>query len=183
MNTDHRSAFYKLLLLVLSICWLTGCTIQPIQPATPTASPATLSSAIATLLATTTPQVEEILRSPDGQWRAEVLVYACTEIADEGEVRYEQLLLIEAATNEQVAITQQQINCGGLGAFGLAALCWSADSQTLYFTDAREGTPDGNSGEWQRPIWQFTRSNGEIEPYTGALQAGATTLALPVACG
>jgi Tol biopolymer transport system component len=35
------------------------------------------------------------------------------------------------------------IGCGGLGAFGLAGRRWSPDGHRLYYTRARDGSPDG----------------------------------------
>lgn len=186
MFSNHRIRCVTLVSAALLLFCLAGCVVQPVAPVatintTPTASPTELPPLIATLMATTAPQSGEALASPDGQWRAEVVIYACTDLGTEGTVSYEELKLIESATAAQRVITQQQINCGGLGAFGLAVLCWSTDSNLLYFTDAREGVPDG-AGEWQRPIFQFDLTTGQIQPYTGPVQPAEAQLFLPTAC-
>jgi hypothetical protein len=102
-------------------------------------------------------------------------------LGEEGEVSYEQLNLLEVATQKQTEVMHQQIYCGGLGAYGLAALCWFADSQLLYFTDARQGVPDG-AGEWQRPLFQVDPATGQTQPYNGEVTSAGTAQALPVAC-
>ena len=57
-----------------------------------------------------------------------------------------------AAGAVEYQIDSQLLNCGGLGAFGLAPLFWGADGQTLWYTTAREGGPDGACRPWVRPM-------------------------------
>ena len=179
MFESQQRHFVNVPVMALTMMWLAACTLQPVSPVSPVASQPPI---VATLAATTQPLLRGHLSSPDGKWRAEVEIYVCTEIEDQGEISYERLSLIDIATDEQTEIAHQQINCGGLGAFGLAPLCWSADSQVLYFTDAREGVPDG-AGEWQRPIFQYDRTTEEAQPYNGGVEPmEPTQLRVPVGC-
>lgn len=173
----------SILSMALPMLLLAGCTFQPILPdGSPTPTPIIPPPIVATLTATTPPLLVETISSPDGQWRTQVMIYVCTQIEDQGEVSYEELSLINVATGTQVEIAHQQINCGGLGAFGLAPLCWSPDSRILHFTDAREGVPDG-AGEWQRPIYQYDRTTEEVQPYGGDLKpTEPAQLPMPVGC-
>ena len=119
------------------------------------------------------------LASPDGQWRVEAVRSDCTPISGDS-LAYEQLLLHRMDTGEARVLVDQLIYCGGLGAFGLEALYWSSDSRFLFYTPAREGSPDGGGcGPWYRPIVRFDIRGGEkidlaegVPSPDGALTAG-----------
>lgn len=85
--------------------------------------------------------------SPDGKQRVQVTVYPCTNI-DDVERSYERLEMVDVSTNEIQVVREQLINCGGLGAFGFDIVHWSPDSSYLYFTEEREGYPDGLAIPW-----------------------------------
>lgn len=65
---------------------------------------------------------------------------------------YEQLRIHNLQDDISVVVDGQVINCGGLGAAGLAGLFWSEDSRFFYYTNAREGLPDGGCGYWASPV-------------------------------
>jgi WD40 repeat protein len=116
--------------------------------------------------------------SPDGKWRAEVLVYDCVPVGEGGENAYEQLRLVQVASNRTEIADSQLRSCGGLGAFGLAGLFWSPNSGYFYYTDAREGGPDGCPGYWEPPFLRVNVSNLESEYLgSGARSPDGTKLA------
>jgi Tol biopolymer transport system component len=87
-----------------------------------------------------------------------VLIYDCARIdtnPDADENAYEQLKLTDVGSGDEKIIETQLQNCGGLGAAGLEGLFWSPNSRYFYYTDAREGVPDGCGGFWQKPIIRF----------------------------
>ena len=50
-----------------------------------------------------------------------------------------------------------------MGAYGLGELYWSSDSRYFYYTDAREGSPDGLCWYWERPIYRLDVLTQETE--------------------
>ena len=90
--------------------------------------------------------------------RAEVLVYECAPISDPAlgtepqPMSLELLRVVDAAGEVEYQIDSQLLSCGGLGAFGLQPLFWGADGQTLWYTTAREGGPDGACRPRVRPM-------------------------------
>jgi len=116
---------------------------------------ATVSAApdlAATVVARATPFVLATYVAPGGLWVARVNVHGCVSIADEGEMAYEELVLQDGSGS--FVADEQLINCGGLGAFGLAGLYWSPDGRFLFYTTGREGVPDG-CGFWMPPVSQL----------------------------
>lgn len=79
---------------------------------------------------------------------------------------YEQLKLIEVARASEKIVDSQFQNCGGLGAYGLVGLFWSPNSRYFYYTNAREGVPDG-CGHWERPVVRLDVVNREIKNLGG----------------
>ncbi len=75
-------------------------------------------------------------------------------VGEMGENAYEQLKIIHAGDGVETLADVQLQYCGGLGAFGLQGLFWSPNSRFFYYTDAREGVPDG-CGYWEPPIISF----------------------------
>lgn len=95
----------------------------------------------------------------------DVVIYDCTLVdADtEGENSLEQLFLVStAADGSQTLVDTQLLNCGGLGAAGLEGLFWTSDGSYFYYTDAREGVPDG-CGFWERPMHRFNINDRQTE--------------------
>ena len=142
-----------------------AATKSPTSTAAPTRRPATTRAATttpgptatdepdiaATLTAGSVPRLHAAYPSPDGRLRAEVHVFDCAPFPDGLEYAYERLQVVDAASGETQFIDGQLQSCGGLGAFGLAGLFWSPSGRYFYFTEAREGVPDG-CGYWSRPI-------------------------------
>lgn len=138
-----------LALLIASCTWITPTTPAPEGMLTPTR--AALAS---TVVASSQPRRAESYSSPDGRWQAEVLIYACVATAENQENAYDQLNLIAASNGQSTVIADQLQSCGGLGAAGLAGLFWSPNSRFFYYTDAREGVPDG-CGYWAGSILRY----------------------------
>jgi hypothetical protein len=114
----------------------------------------TTTAVVEAIVGTQQPRRFDSYLSPEGQWLAEVLIYDCIKIfpqPDADDNAYEQLRLVERSSGEIKVADGQLLGCGGLGAAGLEGLFWSQNSRYFYYTDAREGVPDG-CGYWQRPI-------------------------------
>ena len=77
----------------------------------------------------------------------------------------EQLRLVRMGDGAETPIDSQLILCGsGLGAYGLSGWFWSPSSRYFYYTDAREGVPDGGRGScWDRSLIQLDVKSGDIE--------------------
>ncbi len=118
------------------------------------------------LVATAQPLLLKAFASPDGEWRAEVLTYPCTKVVpgEEQENAYD-ILRVARLKDAQVFTARTQLqNCGGLGAFGLGGITWSPDSRFFYFTDAREGMPDGGGFYgWYQNIFRFDTNITQAE--------------------
>ena len=127
--------------------------------ATPTSTPdfeATQAGIGNAVMSAIPPRLYESYPSPDGQWRVEIIIYDCVQLAGGGDSNaYEELRLIEVSTGETKVVDSQLLNCGGLGAFGLEGRLWSPNSRYFYYTDARESWPDGGCGYWERPLLRF----------------------------
>ncbi len=153
----------SLLLGLVLIVALEGCAPTKISPETQTGGGATVAVE-ATATPEQTPDIAAMVMakepailfnsyvSPDGQWRTDVMVYDCVDIGMADQFGYEQLKLVNVASGEERVVADQLRSCGGLGAFGLEGLFWSSNSHYFYYTEAREGGPDGCSQAWLRPI-------------------------------
>jgi hypothetical protein len=113
--------------------------------------------------------------TPDGRWHIEITRYDCTRVdvpdADEPQpMAYEVMTLLDmtAADIEGEIIAEQLLNCGGLGAYGLGLLNFSQDGRYLYYTDAREGQPDGG-GFWLRPVIRLDTEDQTSENLGGGV--------------
>ncbi len=183
----------RLFLLLALICSVVGCSSRATSPtaspaiptetaiptATPTATPThpvapTATSTpgptpdiVATVVAASQPRTLGPYLSPDGQWQAEVVIYDCVRVIAMDEESYEQLRLIRVDTGDEMVIDTQLLSCGGLGAAGLAGLFWSSNSRYFYYTNAREGVPDGCPEWWERPYLRFDVLNQE-KSYLGS---------------
>jgi heat shock protein HslJ len=120
----------------------------------------------ATVMAIEPPRLYGSYPSPDGEWRAEVEVYDCVRVGEVDEYAYEQLKLVQVSSGEEEIVASQLRYCGGLGAVGLDGLFWSANSRYFYYTDAREGVPDG-CGYWERPTIRVDIIHREVERLGG----------------
>jgi hypothetical protein len=87
---------------------------------------------------------------------------------------YEILELIRVDTGESHIIETQLRICQGLGAYGLMPILWS-ENNLLYYTNAREGVPDG-MGFWIRPLIRLDTSDMEIAHLGRALLSPDTVL-------
>jgi len=115
----------------------------------------TATAVVQAVVSTVQPKVHASLSSPDKKWRAEVIIYDCVQVAEDGPNAYEQLKLIRASDGTETVIDAQLQYCGGLGAYGLEGLYWSPNGRYFYYTDAREGSPDGLCWYWERPLYRM----------------------------
>jgi hypothetical protein len=113
---------------------------------------------IAAITAQTEPVMLMEMLTPDQRWHVVITQYECTHVdvpdAEEPQPMSYEVMTIRDTTDsgtEAQIVAEQVIYCGGLGAFGLGFLRVSADSRYIYYTDAREGVPDGG-GFWLRPV-------------------------------
>lgn len=137
-----------------------------IKPSVTREIPTPTSSIVMTLVAVNQPRTLSSLLSPDGQWKAEVVIFDCTPINELEEYAYEQLNLTHLSSDSITIIDSQLLSCGGIGAFGLDPLFWSSNSNYIYYTNAREGQP-GGCGHWVRPIIRFDVNNRLFEHIGG----------------
>ena len=146
-------------------------TLKPTASATATPTritetPSATPDIAATVVAIQQPRLYGSYPSPDGKWRAEVVIYECVNTGGVDENAYEQLKLVQVTSGGERTADDQLQYCGGLGAFGLAGLFWSPNSRYFYYTNAREGVPDG-CGYWERPIIRLNVTSLSKE-YLGA---------------
>lgn len=149
------SLYTRLLQVLMGILLLFLMAVMAVQAQDP-------DDQVATLVATTEPQLLQSLESPDGSLRAEVTIYPCTDIGGQ-QTSYERLDLVDNSTGETQVVAEQTINCEGLGAFGLWVRQWSQNSEYLYYTDAREGWPDGLAVAWVPPISRVRIADVQVE--------------------
>ena len=148
-----------------------------VTPAEITIIPFVTPAVIGTIVTQGEPRLHSSHLSPDGKWRAEVVIYYCVPVSDAEENAFEQLKIIPTTTDSTKLAASQLQSCGGLGAFGLAGLFWSPNSRYFYYTNAREGFPDG-CGYWAPPILRFDMVSAETEYLGGGnLSTDETMLA------
>jgi hypothetical protein len=153
-----------------------------------TRSASATADVAATVIARTTPQVLATYDSPDLRWEARVRIHQCVPVEDYGDLAYEALDF--QGDSDTFVADRQLINCGGLGAAGLAGLFWSPDSRYFYYTTAREGVPEGCDQYWSRPFSRVDLSDrsvqyigiGELAPGGQVIAAwqDASLLVLPI---
>jgi hypothetical protein len=137
----------------------------------PLTSRTSLPDEVTAIMTAGAPRTYATYPSPDGQWRIEIVIHDCVQmqIEDETETKaYEELKLIHTRDGLEMVVQDQLRYCGGLGAFGLDGLTWSADSRYFFFTDAREGQPDGappGAEPWKRPIFRLDVGQQRVEPF------------------
>ena len=154
-----------------------SATTESTQARSITPSPSSTWTPTPTIARTSTALVEAIMTgspvrtlaeypSPDGLWHAEIDAYDCTHVATDvpEEYAFETLQVIRIEDGTSWTADTQLIACGGIGAYGLNGLAWSADSQYFYFNEAREGIPDGDGAGWTPPVFRFdiTTSTSEM---------------------
>lgn len=110
------------------------------------------------------PDAFQVVDSPDGMLQAIVTVVPCNE----NDEAVEFLDVVDTVTGDSQRVIRQDIICGGLGASGLAVLQWSESGSYLYYTDSREGNPDGLGIGWQPFLFQVRLSDMTITPLGNA---------------
>lgn len=155
----------RLLVFLTCLALAAGCVAvsavrQALQRATTPTPDAATQEIVAAVMAGAQP-ITETFAAPDAQWQVEIVIYGCVETGDEAVYAYELLRFAAAGADEWRQADSQLINCGGLGAYGFQAICWSPDGRYFYYTTAREGVPDGNS-DWSPPVWQLGPDSGTI---------------------
>lgn len=113
-------------------------------------------------------EVFQRLDSPDGSQSAQVTVMPCEDTGEQV-TSYERLDLIDNDTGETQLIAEQVINCEGLGASGLWVRRWSDNGEFLYYTDEREGIPDGMAAGRVAPLWRLRLADMQVERLGQAL--------------
>ena len=139
-------------------------------PATATETPVltpnydqTATAVVQAVISTVQPRVHSSMLSPDENWRVETIIYDCTQVTEDGPNAYEQLKLIRISDGTESVIATQLLYCGGVGAYGFEGLWWSSNSRYFYYTDAREGSPDGLCWYWEHPIYRADVLTQETE--------------------
>ncbi|MFO7661587.1 MAG: hypothetical protein R6X18_03230 [Chloroflexota bacterium] len=163
--------------------------VEATEPPTPTPAPTevpaepeednNIEQGIAAILALGyEPRVHARYPSPEGSTEAQVLIYDCTTIIEGQENALDVLRIVDSNSGEIVQeVTSQFQYCGGLGAFGLGGLYWSPSGRFFYYTNSREGLPDG-CGFWTRPVSRVDTTDWSIEELGGvALSQGGDKLA------
>jgi len=121
----------------------------------------------ATVVAANKPKTLASYPSPDGKWQAVFTTYGtCTQRSEADMNAYEHLKLIQVDNQSEKVVDSQLQYCGGLGAYGLGGLFWSPNSRYFYYTNAREGMPEG-CGSWERPLVRLDTANWKIERLGG----------------
>ncbi len=117
--------------------------------------------------------------SPDGMWRVDIILYDCVKVVDGGgENAYEQMILVDLASKDEQVANDQLQYCGGLGAYGFEGRYWSPNSRYFYYTDARQGIPDG-CGYWDTPLSRFDVASMQSERLgTGTLSPDGSMVAI-----
>lgn len=154
-----------LVALILAACVSLPSAFAPLSPvavateipnatAVPLGTPLPTPVEAATVVAASQSATQNAHISPDGRWHATFFAYPCVKVGD-ALMAYEELRLVDvrARVHPQAAplVAHQLRYCEGLGAIGLGGLFWSTNSRYFYFTDAREGVPDGGCGPYVRP--------------------------------
>jgi hypothetical protein len=131
-----------------------------------------LSEEATAVMTASPPRTYATYTSPDGQWRIEIVIHDCVQTGSESETKaYEALKLIQTSDGREMLVQDQLRYCGGLGAFGLDGLNWSPDGRYFFFTDAREGVPDGappDAAPWKPPIYRLDVTQQRVEPFSGS---------------
>lgn len=160
-------------------------TNSPAQSPTPTfiPTPSPTADLAALVMAAQQPELYASYPSPDGMWRMDIILYDCIKVQEgTDENAYEQLLLVDPASEDGQVAAEQLQYCGGLGAYGFDGRYWSPNSRYFYYTDARQGFPDG-CGYWVPPLSRYdiafakneTLGSGSLSPDGSKVAAWNTT--------
>ena len=123
----------------------------------------TMTAIVNAVMTASQPRLHASYPSPDNRWRVEIIIFDCVEIGGVQTNAYEQLMLIEVSTGASQVMDSQLQFCGGLGAIGLAGRFWSSNGRYFYYTDARDGVPDGLCSYWEPPLFRLDVTNGNSE--------------------
>ncbi|MGE5222533.1 MAG: hypothetical protein ACM3PY_08855 [Omnitrophica WOR_2 bacterium] len=113
-------------------------------------------------------EIQESL-SPDRHWRAKVIRYECFSMSgfkntgenEPPQYAYEELRLTDQESGREWVIDNQLQNCESLSAAGINVNFWSSNSRYMFYSDAREGVPDGLCGYWEPSLTRLDTANGE----------------------
>ena len=139
------------------------------------------TASIGTLVAAAQPTVIAAYPSRDGKWRVEIIRYDCASIDNiyDDSIAYEKLKLINLSDGTQRVVADQRQVCGGLGAFGLNGLYWSPSNRYFYYSESREGYPDGGCGVYIPSIYRLDPITQEVITLEGGvISPDKTKLAL-----
>jgi hypothetical protein len=130
------------------------------------------TASINAIVATVHPAVLASYPSSDGKWRVDIIRYDCINYTFPdyvGSVAYEQLKIVNLADGTDKIVEDQLLNCDGIGAFGLDGLYWSPSNRYFYYSDWREGTPDGGCGSYLAlPIYRLDTVTQDITTIGGS---------------
>jgi hypothetical protein len=140
------------------------------------------TASIKALVSTIEPVRLAAYPSADGKWQAEVIRHDCMEYPYPGYtaiIAYEQLKLVNLTDGTEKIIDDQLQNCGGLGGGGLKGLYWSPNHRYFYYTDWREGQPEGCGNYVVPTIYRYdTLTEGSTTVGGGHLSPDETRLAM-----
>jgi len=174
MNSNYR---HLILLLILYITTLIsyGCggtfqsTPSPtkfVATQTPAPKPTVTKTSTPDDVATVQPTVLANYPSPDGKWRVDIIRHDCINYSYPdymGIIAYEQLKIVNLNNGTEKIVEDQLLNCDGVGAFGFDGLYWSPSNRYFYYSDWREGSPDGGCGNYfALPIYRLDTVTQEI---------------------
>jgi sugar lactone lactonase YvrE len=132
------------------------------------------------VMAAGSPRVIASHLSPDGGWRAELIRYDCVNEGGVDENAYEMLRLVNVEDGVERLVADQLQYCGGIGAYGLGFVYWSADSRYLYYTESAHGVPDGDATAWYRSLFRYdVLSDETIDLRWGPLAPDGVSMAYP----
>ena len=137
-------------------------TVAPTEiPQTPTVNP----SIAATVIALSPPRILSSSLSPDGKWRAKVLIHDFVLMDPQLNTHsnaVEILNLIRVSDQKEFIIETSLRNWPDyLG--GIRGLVWSPNGQYFYYTDTRERVPEGLCAYWARPVKRVLAESQEVE--------------------
>lgn len=102
------------------------------------------------------PEVEEFGMSTNGRWSVSLAKYPCAQVANpEGKFSVERLEITDRMNQEAAPISEQVINCDGLGAAGYENLGWGIGGTKYFFFENAVGVPEGMPGEYMPPLMMF----------------------------
>jgi hypothetical protein len=183
----HRVLFLILYVVTLAIYGCTGTipgTVSSTLPAlksTPSPRPTTTkistpddlatahfieTASINSIMSTVQAEVLASYPSSDRKWRVDFIRYNCMDYRYQdyfGSIAYEQLKLVNLSSGTEKIVKDILLNCDGVGAFGLEGLYYSPSNRFFYYSDWREGTPDGGCGNYlSLPIYRLDTLTQEI---------------------